>query len=489
MNGPWAYAPPALDPARRGPADRWLVGLSVLLFGYAVFGRSFAYLGVPPIFIGEVMLAGGLALLLLVRRPVTLIAAPPMAAAAALLAWVALRTVPYLSGYGLDAPRDAMVAGYALYAAVVAALVLQRPERLPELLVRYRVLVLVLCGGAWLLYLIVRSFQESVPTLPWAPDVHVIANKPGDLVVHMAGVVAFVVLGWRRAGPVLLALMVVGSAALMVGNRGGMVGFLLAMGVFAVLKPRSARAGRMVYALALLIVLGLAVDTSHLSTNEGNRSISVEQLWENLKSVVGKSDQQMLSTTTEWRKEWWSLIVGYTVHGEYRWTGKGFGRNIAVEDGFKTDDEGSLRSPHSVHMTLLARGGLPGVALWALVHGLWWIGLLRAWRFARHHDLQPWMGFFALCAVYWTAAVVNASFDVYLEGPMGAIWFWTVFGAAVAGTRLVRAYPHLLDRLPDRVPVSTAHRAPTWAWPGGDGASSAVPAPWLSEGADRPVPI
>jgi len=26
----------------------------------------------------------------------------------------------------------------------------------------------------------------------------------------------------------------------------------------------------------------------------------------------------------------------------------------------------------------------------------------------------------------------NAFFDVYLEGPQGAIWFWTVFGTGLA---------------------------------------------------------
>jgi hypothetical protein len=30
--------------------------------------------------------------------------------------------------------------------------------------------------------------------------------------------------------------------------------------------------------------------------------------------------------------------------------------------------------------------------------------------------------------VYWAAVMVNSSFDVYLEGPQGGIWFWSVFG-------------------------------------------------------------
>ena len=55
----WTYRPPAPGERRR-LADRYLVGLAVCLLGYALFGRAFAYLGVPPLFIGEAMLVLGL---------------------------------------------------------------------------------------------------------------------------------------------------------------------------------------------------------------------------------------------------------------------------------------------------------------------------------------------------------------------------------------------------------------------------------------------
>ena len=454
----WAYTPPA-QAARPRLADRYLTALSVCLLGYALFGRAFAYLGVPPLFIGEAMLALGLGAVALARPPRRVVVSPAMGVAVVFLLWVAVRTVPYVSGYGTDALRDAMVAGYALFAFVVAGLVMARPERLAELLVRYRVLVVLLSSVAWLIYLIFRINKEAFPMLPWADNVRVIENKPGDLLVHLAGITAFLVLRWRRPTPWLLGLLIVGVGAMMVGNRGGMLGYLLAMGVFAVLKPASATFGRMAYVGALLLVLAVVVDTSSLQVNEGNRSLSLEQLGENLKSVFGQSDQAMLADTAEWRLLWWGKIVDYTVFGDYRWTGKGFGRNLADEDGFNTDEEKSLRSPHSVHMTVLARGGLPGAGLWLLLHGLWWGGLLGAWRVARRAGLTAWQGFFAFCAVYWTAASVNASFDVYLEGPMGAIWFWCVWGAACAGTRLVRTHPRLLDGLAPSAPPP-----PAFAW-------------------------
>ncbi len=34
--------------------------------------------------------------------------------------------------------------------------------------------------------------------------------------------------------------------------------------------------------------------------------------------------------------------------------------------------------------------------------------------------------------------MVNATFDVYLEGPMGALWYWTVFGIGIAAAQIYR---------------------------------------------------
>ena len=36
---------------------------------------------------------------------------------------------------------------------------------------------------------------------------------------------------------------------------------------------------------------------------------------------------------------------------------------------------------------------------------------------------------------YWMAFIVNMSFDVYLEGPQGGIWFWCLIGFAIALTQ------------------------------------------------------
>ncbi len=42
----------------------WLILWAIMLAGYALFGRGFAYLGIPPLFIGELTLAAGVLVVL-----------------------------------------------------------------------------------------------------------------------------------------------------------------------------------------------------------------------------------------------------------------------------------------------------------------------------------------------------------------------------------------------------------------------------------------
>ena len=124
----------------------------------------------------------------------------------------------------------------------------------------------------------------------------------------------------------------------------------------------------------------------------------------------------------EWRVVWWDRIIDYTFEGPYFWTGKGYGVNLAVADGIRP--EGSdLRSPHNGHLTYLARGGVPGFVLWALVVLSVLNHLLRQAVF-HHNKYAIWV------MAYLVALMVNASFDVLLEGPMGGIWFWVLVGIA-----------------------------------------------------------
>ena len=454
----WSFRPDAVAPGVP-LGDRYVGFFGVVLLGYAVAGRGFAYLGVPPLFIGEVALAYGLVALARVRQRTGVLSVGPLGVVALLVAWAVARVLLGLPTWGIDAARDGMLVVYALFALIAAGLVLEKPERLRLLVGRYGVVVWGLILIGWPVHFLLRVV-EVFPVWPWA-GVPIIQTKPGDLLVHLAMAATFVTVGFQKPRPALVVGLVVGILGLMVTSRGGMLGFLMGVGLASLWKPAAARFGRFVYVGAVLAVLGVAVGSTGLTVNNGDREFSVGQIWENVLSIAGKSDDAMLQNTAEWRLEWWKDIVGYTFGGAHFLDGKGFGINLATDDGYKVDEEESLRSPHNSHLTVLARGGVPMFLVWLLVQGLWFLTVARSAIRARLTGLDGWAAFYAVCGAFWLGAHVNASFDVYLEGPMGAIWFWTVFGLALAGTRLQKTHPHLLDdlRQSDRRPT-----APAWSW-------------------------
>ena len=95
-----------------------------LLAGYAMFGRGFAYLGVPPLFIGEVGVVFAVVALFagfyqsVWRSPITWLLV-------FFALWCAAQTFPYLNEYGLAALRDAVIWAYAIFSLAIASVVLK----------------------------------------------------------------------------------------------------------------------------------------------------------------------------------------------------------------------------------------------------------------------------------------------------------------------------------------------------------------------------
>jgi O-antigen ligase len=170
------------------------------------------------------------------------------------------------------------------------------------------------------------------------------------------------------------------------------------------------------------------------------RSISARQIVENMESVVTDSGEQTEGTKM-WRIQWWDTILKDTLYGEHFWTGRGFGLNLAEADRISENhsaDHSPLRSPHSVNMTILARAGVPGLALWAAFLISWFAMLMKATHAARHRQDWDWAGLFLFIACYNIGIFINASFDVAIEGPMLGIWFWCLIGFGIGCAMLYR---------------------------------------------------
>jgi hypothetical protein len=451
----------------------FLLSLSVLLLGYMFLGRGFAHVGVAPIYVGEVVLAIGLVCttIVLVRTW------PPRQPSivvwllVAFMALGALRTVPYLGTYGVDALRDAVLWGYGVFALMLYVVldrdVIGRAVRAYGGVVPAFAIWLPI---AWTVFRIVSTAID--PTRP-GDVVPLVFFKSGDMTVHIVGAIAFLVIvpilmtrftfWWRVvfAVPMMWTLLVAGTS-----SRAAMVA--AAFGLAAIVFVARNRRWQPVVIAGVVAILIFALPSAPVgivsptatATPTGSevaptprptptasqvvvepsppsrRQVEVGQLFDNLVSILGSTSNAALDGPRAFRLAWWSSIVDYTVFGEYFWTGKGFGLNLANDDGFQPTADQSMRAPHNSHMSILARMGVPGFVLWLLLQIGFLVALVRAiFRHRRGGDVVL-AAAGALVLVYWVAIMINTSFDPYIEGPQGGIWFWTVFGLGLVIARL-----------------------------------------------------
>jgi hypothetical protein len=452
------YATPPHAASRSTLRDHFVSLLAIVLLGYALAGRGFAYVGAPPLFIGEITLGCGLAAFATARGWRSVLTDHRTWPLLGLGAWGMYRTIPFVSADPVNAIRDGVVWGYGTFAVVMAALVWDRPALLGRLVLLYRRFVKAFALGIPVAFVLYHFAAAAIPRWPWASTIEVVQVKEGDVLVHLGGAMAFLMVG--LGGPMALGwgwvlVLTLDAAVMGVIDRAGMMAFLAVFVAAVAFRPRSVVAARAVLVVVVAVVLLWATNLSVPVPGGKGRTISFEQEWINLTSTVSDSGNEGLDSNKEWRLNWWKEITRYTLHGRYFWKGKGFGINLADDDGFQVLADHSLRNPHSVHMTMLARGGVPMFCLWIAVQltfvGTMAIELLRARR-AGH---TTWESLFFFLAAYWMAFLINGSFDVFLEGPMGGIWFWTVYGTGMGAAMVYRHAPEALDAVTPVAPDTT----------------------------------
>lgn len=437
---------------RWSPRIVFPVAVCGLLAGYALFGRAFAYVGVWPVFVGEMVLAIGLAataqgigLARVLRLPVTWLLL-------AFAFWGALRTAPYLENHGVNALRDAVVWGYGAFAILVCAALLQGNlvASVPQLYSRFVPLLLLWTPvGIVATYFLQGALQQIGDR---ESTILVLANRTGDPAAHLAGAGAYLLLGSpgitrpTRENRSHLAewawwtVWVVGFLVTASQNRGGLLAVVVAFLVATSLRPS-------LRWLKVMVILGLVATVFwllQLNPDFGReRSIAPSQIVKNLTSLSGSADRDVAGTI-EWRLAWWRQLADETLRGDDFWLGKGYGINLALEHwgGRISDETATIRSPHNSHLTILARSGVPGFALWIALQSAFALSMIRAYFRSRRAGDRSCAGVFLWVLAYWAAFMVHASFSVFLESPQGGIWFWSLMGfgmAAVAEQR--HCYP------------------------------------------------
>jgi hypothetical protein len=420
--------------------------LGIVLIGYAFFGRGFAYVGIPPFaFIGEICLFAGIVSFFRVdnwsifRLPVVWLLCFYMILGS-LLSWSSFRQDIWPLA---DVARDSVIWLYGIFAILVSTFLVH--------LRSFR--VITIWFSRWIDYHVV--FIAFYPLILQLVGGQIVINgsslfslKPSDSAVISSAALCFWMLSLHPQKPILIrtfsrwSLWLAGALRICVQSRGAMVGVVSAVLLTFVAGKSAIRKKLILSILSLILILcfvGFA--NVEIETQNKSRPFSTGLLFEHVRTTLIQPSNSSTggrdgagSATRKWREDWWNKIMDYTFHGSYFWTGKGFGINLADSDGFQVlgSEANTLRSPHNGNMTILARMGVPSFLAWSaflICLIVSFINSLLKSRSVRNEFLVKCHIWVAGC---FLASMIQVSVDVFLEGPQGGIWFWSIIGAAIS---------------------------------------------------------
>jgi hypothetical protein len=148
--------------------DRYLAFLAIVLLGYAMMGKGFAYLGLPPLYVGEIAFLTGIVVFLRTGAFVGAIATLPAVMLLALMAWVLARTLPFIGLYGFESLRDSAIIIYGGFAFIVIGLLLEDARRIDTVLRYYSMFLVAFPAipvGFWLTYYGSRGYMARCRSL------------------------------------------------------------------------------------------------------------------------------------------------------------------------------------------------------------------------------------------------------------------------------------------------------------------------------------
>jgi hypothetical protein len=406
-----------------------LIGLVV--FGYIVGNRGFAQVslaGAIPLLPAEFVLAVAGSILLyksLVQR--TSFVTKDLLNIT-LLVWAVLSSLrfPYdLRNFGVFALRDFATVYYAAFFFIAQD---AGDTEAGRSFIRFMLL------AAMGVLLVISPLYDRFPdffmdhlTIRQTPLIYL----KGDLVgtFAAAGTLIFFARYEQKRSRFALALCI-GLAALASNsnNRSSMVG-LIGVSVILLLCGRWRYVAIIAGATAAALVVILAIAYAR---SEPWEETPVYDAYERIVSIgdpLGQGNYSGKDTfykgdNNAFRLVWWKLTYENTMHTNPL-LGLGWGYDLA-DDFERTyypegSEEFSARSPHSVYMTIFGRTGFLGLIPFTVLSYVIVLRTVKALRAAKSS------------AYLWAAALVilsSAAFGVVLEGPMGAVVFWSILGLA-----------------------------------------------------------
>ncbi len=443
----------------RLPADTIFAGL--LVVGYIVGNRGFAQL-MPvarlPLFPAEYVLLLAFSWRLVVASFERTLPCRRDWLNFAVFAWLVAGTIRVafdVPRHGLLAARDYAMIYYAVFFFLVQHMAREEGGR-----AYFRACFLaasVLLVPGYLLFLFFAPYFLTRLTVQGVPLIY----YKGDLVTTFLGIGSLLVFHWARgrqrfwAWPLSAAMFVLVAVG---DNRSSLLAVAVAGGLLLLAR-------RWQYAVLQTCVgaIGLAALLA-LSTLFGNSwaEKKIDGLTDRMVSLAdvtgsGRYESQESfnkGDNNRFRLVWWRNVV------EETWAtnpvfGLGFGADLArgfVQEYYpEAGEEFNTRSPHNIFVTAFGRMGAIGVLTWLLFCV---VLVVRAWRAMRHTgDPVLWSLWSGALAI-----VVASTFGVVLEGPMGAVIFWTLLGLASSWPE---ATPEPAGRAAGEMATATAVSSPS----------------------------
>lgn len=413
--------------------DRLVLG--ALLFGYLVGNRGFAQL-MPtarlPLLPAEIglVLAGGWMIVQSARERTLPFRRDLLNAG--VLAWLIVGTGRVLfdvKPFGFVALRDYAMVYYAAFFFIAQHAATGDGARF-----LLRVLILAAIAQP-IAAVLVEAFPDFFLTTFAVRGVPLIYFK-GDLALTFTAVSAFVLLLLPRGGHRFWAwplatvelLYVIGG-----DNRASMLGALTGLAWLALSRLRRlvwSQAAVMAAALFVLSALALIGEQPWARQKFHGLLERVASLTDfSGRGTYSHEESGVKGDNNRFRAIWWRTVIDDTLDQNPVF-GLGFGydlaRNFLREYNPDMAEDFTARSPHSIVVSAFGRMGFAGLlVLLALVAVL----AVRTWRIMRQPDADPTT--LGLWACVWVI-FVSACFGVVLEGPMGAVVFWTLLGLACA---------------------------------------------------------
>ena len=415
------------------PVGSVLLGL--ILAGYIVGNRGFAQLYLAnslPLLPAElVLLVGGVGMAVqsafahevpLRRDALNL----------AIFAWMVAGTVRVafdVRAYGFAALRDYALVYYAGF-FFLAQFAGRRPEVLRFL---YRCL-LVSCGLLLVIHPLAMQFPDFFMqvAIRGVPLIYFKNDLAGNFMA-MGSILFYVEFERSRKGWLLFGSLALAALMLTTNSRSSMVG--LGVGAGWLLLGGRWRFTAFLGAGAVLAAAGILL-VAHVRDQPWEQT-ALNGVYERAVSMVDPhglrtyQDEDNLSKgdNNTFRMVWWEIAINETLDNN-PWLGLGFGYDLAerfVQEYLPEGGEDfSARSPHNVMITIFSRMGLVGCTAMCTVLV---VMTGRTWKALRRNGGNP------AAAGLWCGAWVIfscACFGVVLEGPMGAVIFWTLLGLATA---------------------------------------------------------